>query len=156
MELAFQCRRGTADTARTGRDRKQTEYRGSPRSLCEWLTFELPELAGPLTSWVTWREFLNLPAPASGLDKEQETVVARGGGLEEPPASQLPLHSTLRPRLSCCCVPREPSQIYELNTTVSFLCGPPGPHLSLSEVPFTFSCASRVFVSMFSRLCKIE
>lgn len=80
MELAFQCQRGTADTARTGHDRKQTEYRGNPRSLCEWLTFELLKLAGPLTSWVTWREFLNLPAPASGLVKEQETVVARGGG----------------------------------------------------------------------------
>lgn len=82
--------------------------------------------------------------------------VAHGGGCGRvvcsPPASSLSAPA----RFSCRCFPREPSQIpdprspvRELNATVSFLCRPPGPHLSLSEVPFAFSCASPVFVPCF-------
>lgn len=107
-EPAFECRRGTAYAAGTGRDGKQTEDRGSPRSPRERLTFELLELAGPLIGRVTRRQCLHLPAPVCGPDNEQETVVARGGGrarATEPPASHLPLHSTLLPRFCCCCSP---------------------------------------------------
>lgn len=133
-EPAFRRRRGMADTARSGRDGKQTEDRGGPRSLRERLTFELLESAGPLTSGVTCGECLHLPAPACGLDREQETMAARGGGRARatcvPPAPSL--HSPAQFRCCHCCSPRGPALIRGLNTTVSFPRRPPGPHLPLS------------------------